>query len=314
MKFTSRHTDSNSPYTILIQTNCPKGDLNMHQIRTYEDQFLIYELVEESTQSWVKVAPERGGIIIGYGTNGQELLYLDKATFYDTNANIRGGNPILFPICGQLTNKQYEWTGKINTMANHGFARNLPWEVIRMSDQGEASITIKLVSNAATRESYPFDWEMEYTYRLLNGVLTIDQVYRNLSNEIMPFYAGFHPYFKADRKNIAYDTDATQYLDYNDHLMKSFSGSLDLEGMVESAAFLNASTREISFEPVQGVKVHLTYGNEFKYVVLWSIEGKDFVCVEPWMALNGEFQRKAELYKLAPGETLTTSFAFHCES
>ena len=78
----------------------------------------------------MKAAPERGGIIIGYGVEGTELLYLNNETFQDEEANVRGGIPILFPISGQLENGEYEWEGISYTMKNHGFARNMPWEVI----------------------------------------------------------------------------------------------------------------------------------------------------------------------------------------
>ncbi|ANE45496.1 aldose epimerase [Paenibacillus swuensis] len=273
----------------------------MYKVSTYEDVYQVYELSDELTGSWVKAAPERGGIIIGWGAGGEELLYLDRATYEDPVANIRGGNPILFPISGQLENKRYEWDGVTYPMANHGFARNMAWEVVATGTDDGAWMTIKLVSNEMTRESYPFDFEIVYTYRLRDGVLAIEQEYRNLSEAPMPFYAGFHPYFAADGKDLAYDTDARTYLDYNDGEVKSYTGSLDLTPMVESAAFLDAQRYEIGFEPSAGRSIRLEYSDDFKYVVLWSVAGREFVCVEPWMALTGEFHRRAELVYAPPG-------------
>ncbi len=54
----------------------------MYQIKQYLDgQYQVYELIDSQSKAWVKAAPERGGIIIGYGTEGTELLYLNNETF-----------------------------------------------------------------------------------------------------------------------------------------------------------------------------------------------------------------------------------------
>ncbi|MFD2615035.1 aldose epimerase family protein [Paenibacillus gansuensis] len=277
----------------------------MYQVVEGQDVYKTYELKDEAHQAWAKLAPERGGILYSWGVRGQELFYLDRATFEDPVANIRGGNPVLFPIAGQLTDKKYEWNGVEYPMANHGFARNLPWEVIATGTDDGAWVTIKLVSGAETRASYPFEFEVVYTYRLKDGVLGIEQDYKNLSAERMPFYAGFHPYFVASAKALDYDTDARTYLDYNDGEVKPYTGRIDLNGLVESTAFLDAERRDIGFEPVPGRSIRLEYSDVLKYVVLWHVAGKDFVCVEPWMALTGEFHRRDELVYAEPGESVT---------
>ena len=43
----------------------------------------------------------------------------------------------------------------------------------------------------------------------------------------------------------------------------------------------------------------MEYSEEFKYVYLWTEKGQDFICVEPWMAMTDELNRKEELYLLA---------------
>lgn len=286
-----------------------------YEVRSYSEAYTMYELSEQHTSSRLLVCPERGGIIIGCRLHGLELFYLDKSTFEDPDANIRGGNPILFPICGQLKDSAYEWNGRTYQMDNHGVARTSPWEVVGTSTEGGASITLCLRSNAATLESYPFPFELEFTYLLLNGELHIKQHYRNLSiQETMPFYAGFHPYFLIDSdKEIAYDSDATQYVDYNDHQVKPFNGVLDLQGKVESACLLDAQKSEISFPVIEGAQVTLSYDDIFKYVVLWSVEGRPFICVEPWMAKTGELNRQEELVTLDAGQQLSANLTISCK-
>ncbi|WP_336790555.1 aldose epimerase family protein [Paenibacillus sp. MMO-177] len=288
--------------------------MSQFQVNSYTDTFKIYELIEESTSSRIRVCPERGGIVIGCQLNGLEVFYLDKATFEHPTANIRGGNPILFPICGQLENKTYTWNGKSYEMANHGVARTSAWEVAGTNTDGEASITIVLRSNEETKQSYPFDFEVSFTYALLNGELHIRQQYRNLTEgEAMPFYAGFHPYFNADSKKLPYETDATTYLDYNDMVEKPYTGELDLDGMVESVTLLGAKKREIAFPVSGGARVRMTYDDIFKYVQVWSVQDKPFVCVEPWMAMTGELNRQEELVMLESGETLNANLTISCE-
>ncbi|WP_062051749.1 hypothetical protein [Bacillus sp. JCM 19034] len=251
-----------------------------------------------------ELIPERGGIVTRLQLEGHDILYLNKDTLDDLEANVRGGIPILFPISGQLEEKQYEWGTQTYTMNNHGFARNLPWEVVT---QDEDTVTLRLTSNDVTKAAYPFDFKLEFTYRLNNEGLIIEQNYTNLSEEQMPMYAGFHPYFRTAEKAIVVESDATIMLDYNDHDVKPFDGVVDLNGLKESIALLDTEQSYVVFElPEIEAKVRLSYGDEFPYVVFWTEEGKDFVCVEPWMAKNGEFHRKNELVCVKPGETLKT--------
>jgi galactose mutarotase-like enzyme len=280
----------------------------MYDVKQYKDEnFTIYELVDSSSNSWVKAAPERGGIIIGFGVDGKELLYLNKETFYNADANVRGGIPVLFPISGQLENGEYEWNGKTYKMKNHGVARNNPWEVIGTNTNGEASVTMRLKRTDETKQSFPFDFEVTYTYVLKNNTLTIHQEYKNLSDTEMPIYAGFHPYFNTAQKKITCQTDAKTYLDYNDMKVKDVDATIDLNGKIEALALLDAEKKEIEFElPELEKNVQMTYGKEFKYVVLWTEQENDFVCVEPWMAKTKELNNKEELLYISPGESMKT--------
>ncbi|WP_416147508.1 aldose epimerase [Salipaludibacillus sp. HK11] len=276
----------------------------------FDQQYKVYELSDRGTNSWVKVAPERGGIVYSYGVAGEELLYLNEETFYQTDKNVRGGIPILFPISGQLTDGTYEWEGKTYEMSNHGFARNAAWEVVGRDRKNGASLTLKLVSNEQTKKSYPFEFEVLFTYVLENGKFTIQQEYKNTGAWAMPMYPGFHPYFKTSGKDLAYETDATTYVDYNDGEKKEFTGRVDLTDLKESVVLIDPKQRHISFQPCATIKkIRLNYGESFKYVVLWTEKGKEFVCVEPWMAKTDELNRKEELLMIPAKDSLKTEFS-----
>jgi galactose mutarotase-like enzyme len=279
----------------------------MYEITISEGPFPIYEIKDITTNSWFRISPKRGGIVTSYGVNGEEQLYLDKPTFDDPKANIRGGIPILFPICGQLVNKTYEWDDQVYLMDNHGVARTNPWEVVGTEQQpGYASITIKQMSTAETLEAYPFAYELVFTFRLQEQRLHIEQEYRNNSNADMPMYAGFHPYFLVDHKDNTLESDASQIIYLTERKQVPYTGEVEMSKLPDSIAFSKAASKKISFQPKAGHEIHLTYGEEFQYVVIWSLDGKPFMCVEPWMALTNEFNRKQELVLVKPNIPLKT--------
>ncbi|MUG69733.1 MULTISPECIES: aldose epimerase [Paenibacillus] len=285
-----------------------------YSIRTYEDTYTVYELKEADGDAWFRIVPERGGIVTSYGTAGVERLYLDRATLLDPSANIRGGIPVLFPVSGYITDNRYEWKGTPYSMKNHGVARNHPWRVEKTGDDNGVYITLSLRANEETLASFPFDFELSFTYRLLNGTLTIEQQYSNHSAEPMPMYPGFHPYFLADRKAVRYDIDADRYYDFNDHREKPYEGEIDLDQLPESVVFLEAKEPRIGFTFEGRQVVEMTYSEAFRYVVLWSIQDKPFICVEPWMAMPDELNRKQELTYVPAGGVVQAVLAITSKS
>jgi galactose mutarotase-like enzyme len=279
----------------------------MYEITVTEGHFPIYEIKDAASNSWFCISPKRGGIVTSYGVNGEEQLYLEQATFDDPAANIRGGIPILFPICGQLVNKTYEWEGKTYWMDNHGVARTNPWAVVSTEQKSDfASITIKQESTPETLKSYPFAYELVFTFKLQDQKLHIEQQYINHSEQDMPIYAGFHPYFLVDNKANTIETDASEIYYITAQKGSAYTGEVEMGKLPDSIAFSKAATNQISFQPRVDRKITLTYGEEFKYVVIWSLDGKPFLCVEPWMALINELNTKQELVYINSNAPLIT--------
>jgi galactose mutarotase-like enzyme len=287
----------------------------MYQITKAEGQFPIYELKDLVTNSWIKISPERGGIVTGYGVNGEETLYLDRATFDDPKANIRGGIPILFPICGQLKDKTYEWEGQTFRMENHGVARNNAWEVLETTENADyASIKIRQQSTQRTLESFPFAYELVFTFKLSNQKLYIEQEYHNHSEREMPMYAGFHPYFLVDHKEDTIESDATRLFYITEQKEQPYPSDIEMAKLPGSIALNKAVTKQIRFQPKANRKILLTYGEEFEYVVIWSEDGKPFICVEPWMAMPNEMNVKQELVYVPQNKPLKTFMTISVES
>lgn len=70
----------------------------------------------------LRLVPERGGLLTGWRCGGREILYLDADRFADPALSVRGGMPVLFPICGNLHGDQLPLPGGSYPMRQHGFA------------------------------------------------------------------------------------------------------------------------------------------------------------------------------------------------
>jgi len=273
------------------------------------ESLATYTLVHKESNSRFSIIPKRGGLVTELVIQGEQLLYLDKESLYNLDVNVRGGIPILFPFSGQLPDGEYTWESNTYQMKNHGFARNKEWEIIDI-DVSKAFITLRLGSDESTRQSFPFDFELIFTFSLDQDGLTIVQQYRNHSNASMPFYSGFHPYFKHASNIVSITTDASQLLDYNDGYTKRYNGQVDLTESSEGMVLLDMKNRSLSF-PLRAnseKQIELHFGQEFRYIMLWSEQGKDFVCIEPWMAKTNEISRKEKLMFVEPNGNLQTYF------
>jgi len=281
------------------------------KLKKLQGDYLIYDIKNEKEGSWITIIPERGGIITSLGIDNKEILYLDEKSLKNEES-IRGGVPILFPICGRLTEAKYELKGNIYQMQIHGFARILNWEVIDLKLSEKMEMKLRTSSDGNTKKIYPFDFELIFTYILDGNKLTIKQEYINKSEEVMPIYTGFHPYFKVgDKEKLQYQLDCTKYLNDSDMSISDYNGRLDMSGEPGSKILLDMNSTKLSFfDPDLGREIKMEYGENFKYIVVWTLQGKDFLCVEPWMALPDAFNTKEGLEYIEPGKTLKESVSF----
>jgi len=102
-------------------------------------------------------------------------------------------SPVLFPIVGELKNKQYSYGGKEYHLDRHGFAREKEFTV---TDKRDTSITFSLLSDADTAQRYPFNFKFSVRYSLEKNSIRISFLVENAGNENMFFSVGGHPAFK----------------------------------------------------------------------------------------------------------------------
>ena len=281
----------------------------MFAIATEQRQYKTYCLSDQTNQAYLEVVPERGGIITSWRVQGQELLYLDAERFANPELTVRGGIPILFPICGNLPNNTYTHNGQTYTLKQHGFARDLPWQVADQVTQDGVSITLVLNSNTQTLAMYPFEFQVAFTYQLQGDTLVIQQRFTNQSDQPMPFSVGLHPYFvTSDKTQLQFDIPATELLDQRSQAVESFSNQFDFERDEIDVAFRELSRRSATAsDRSQGVQLTLAYESPYSTVVFWTVKGKEFYCLEPWTAGRNALNTGDRLTHLAPGSSLETT-------
>lgn len=285
----------------------------MFAIATEQRQYKTYVLTDLDASSRLEVVPERGGIITRWQVQGQELLYLDVERFTHPELTVRGGIPILFPICGNLPGDTYTHRGQTYTLKQHGFARNLPWEVTDQTTDTGAALTLTLTSQEQTRQVYPFEFQVTFTYQLQGHSLTLKQRYTNLSDEPMPFSTGFHPYFQiADKRQLQFEIPATQLKNHLDQTVQPFSGQFDFE-QDEIDVALRPLTQQSAqaIDQQRQMALTLDYDPTYSTLVFWTVKGKDFYCLEPWSAPRNALNTGEDLIQLAPHTSLETSVRLH---
>src|SRR5262249_8969443 len=156
-----------------------------------------------------------------------EFLY--RARDYSDGPGFKGKGPLLWPAVGaqypvgtipetSCGPGPYQVMGKTYIMPCHGFARNVPWkEIGRSADKSGARGTVGLRESEAALSAYPFSFQVNATYELSAGHLTIDYTVKaGASNATeMPFSIGNHiaftlPFVKGtDPAKMTFETAST---------------------------------------------------------------------------------------------------------
>jgi galactose mutarotase-like enzyme len=240
----------------------------------------------------------RGAIVTRWYAAGRERLYLEEATLEDATKNVRGGVPLLFPSPGKLKDGTYERDAKHGAMKQHGFARDLPWTV---TERTEATATLTLSANDATRAVFPWEFALTLSVTLGPGRVRLALHVANPGKEPLPFAFGVHPYFKVeDKAQATITTGATRAYDNVRGENIAFQGFHLGEGETDLHLLDHGSTTSTLSAP-SGERITLSASPELTRWVVWTLPGRDFVCVEPWTAPGNALNTGEGLLTLAPG-------------
>ena len=246
----------------------------------------------------VSFCPERGGIITSIKMKGREILYLDETTLQDRNVNVKGGIPILFPNAGPLESPEYP------DLKQHGFARNSSdWKTVISGD----GFRERLTSNENTKKMFPFDFSFSFGASFdKDSSFTMDQEIENLGeNKEMPLSMGLHPYFKVPqnkKREIKFNFEGGKFVEEQVEIWANGKAvSIDNPKIKDPNAIMEIIIPDL------GTLV-IDVSPEYKKIWVWSMPGKDFVCVEPVMRDKGGLVNDPE--KIKPQKTFRARVNF----
>ena len=249
------------------------------QIKLFNKKQGIY-IFQLDENNYIKFCPERGGVITNWVSENNEIIYLDEKRFLDRGKSIRGGIPILFPICGNLNISNSLFGKKYLQLPQHGFARDLPWQY--SLNKKEKSLCLVLQDSEITRKYYPFDFEVRIEVTLKINCLEFKIHIENKTNSEMPINFGLHPYFNiSDFKNL-------EFFDYplncQDQKRNILINTLeDLKNIHNGIDLLMYSSGKISFrDNIFKRQVTLNHPYPFDLGVIWSNPPRQMICLEPW--------------------------------
>lgn len=278
---------------------------------------------------------QNDNLIVESTNHGAELTRIYSKKF-DKDILWHGDNlfwgrrsPILFPIVGRLKDNQTVIENNTYSMGQHGFGRDMDFEVIESTSK---FISYKLISSEKTKKYYPYSFELIVKYILNDASVDVEWSVTNTDSKDIHFSIGAHPAF-----NINRDLFSEYYLEFK---CKDNVEKIELDGpfastrtsintldtlqlnaeLFKNDALIYTNVDEISIKSnKQHHSVRLTFTN-FPLVGIWTPYYKEsntvapFLCIEPWYGLaddintDGDYLNKHYLNKLCINENFKVSY------
>jgi len=268
------------------------------------------------------------------GAELNSLIKIDDQTEYiwqaDPNHWARHA-PFLFPIVGKLKNDEYLYDGNQYNLSQHGFVRDLDFDVISNST---SECTLELKSSMNTRISYPFKFSFRVSYALLENFLETSVEIENTDHHDMYFSFGGHPAFKCPIDNESKRSDYYLKFEKNETVKSQiiengirngvikdiFSGSdrIDItDDLFKEDALIFEGLDSSFVSLMKNEKKILTFDFKgFPYLGIWSTSSTSpFICIEPWFGIadhknhNFELSQKEGVLLLAPKAKFFTKYS-----
>ncbi|MAF46234.1 MAG: galactose mutarotase [Acidimicrobiaceae bacterium] len=264
-----------------------------------------WEYTHPESGDRLRIVPERGGIVTEWRCGEREVLYFDQERYADPGKSIRGGIPVLFPICGNLPGDLLEVNGVAHTLQQHGFARNLPWQLQLLEDQSGVRLT--LTDTAETLAAYPFPFLVEMKIRPVAQALEIQTTIQNRSESVMPFSFGLHPYFNIS--DLAQtDLDGLNERCLNHLEMAETDTASQLGRLPEGVDFLCRPAGPVTLiDRTTGQQLQLQHQQPMDLTVIWTEPPRAMVCVEPWTGPRQSLISGDRKLEIQPGASTALS-------
>ena len=244
-------------------------------------------------------------------------------------------SPVLFPIVGSVWEKRYRVDGKEFELGQHGFARDMDFQLVCKS---ETEVRYRLESSEETFAKYPFPFVLEIAYRLHDNKLDVIWDVMNPASGDLYFQIGAHPAFNypdyslesAERGYLEFDkTEGLQCIRIKEKgcvdAMTKYPLEFPADGLLPIASDTFDAIDTIMLEDSQIGMVAMYRADRTPWlkmtfdapvVGIWSPPGKvaPFICLEPWYGrcdragYEGDYKDKDWVSRLAPGESFHASY------
>lgn len=241
---------------------------------------------------------------------------------------------ILFPIVGKVFENAYQLDGKSYAMNQHGFARNMPFEVLEQSDN---SISLVLEQNDESLQLYPYRFRFIASYLVKAREVSIQYQVENIDQQMIYFSVGAHPAFRvpllAGEKRADYSLvfekreTAVRYLIEEGYRTGQTESVLLAEKEIpihdnlfekDALIFKDLVSNQVSLCHRSGKKIWTFSFKGFPYLGIWSKNAASpFVCIEPWFGVADQmggyanFKQKEGILYLKKGEKFACEHKFH---
>ena len=257
---------------------------------------------------------------------GAEYMWCADAKYWGRTS------PVLFPLVGNVSGKQYRTKGKTFDMGQHGFARDMEFT---LESQTDNEIWFVLRSNEETLAKYPYEFVLKLGYRLDGAKVEVLWHVENPSEEELPFAIGGHPAFYCPVTSGVRQSDCYIQFDIagslkcstiDGYLVGDRVDTYELEdGMlrIDEHLFDNdaliiekQNIKKVSLcDPKK--QAFLTIEMDAPLFGIWrpADPGAPFVCIEPWYGRSdrigyaGELRDREYENVLAAGENWDAGYA-----
>lgn len=275
----------------------------------------------------IQISSEELSAVIN--TFGAELISLQsdiqREYIWEGNPEYWGKHsPVLFPIVGTLKNNKYYFEDKEYSLNRHGFARDMDFELVEKSD---SKALFSLVSNSKTLENYPFKFELEILYELINKSLIIKYKVSNKSDSSMLFSIGAHPAFSLPNLfenyslQFEFSEDLISYELQNDLLSNKTKKIPQTENRValnydlfekDALIFKKLKSKMVTILENEEPFLRVNY-NDFSSLGIWTKKNAPFICIEPWIGYSDLIDGSGVLSEKEGIQILEKEGFFECQ-
>ncbi len=226
--------------------------------------------------------------------DGREIMWNADPAYWNRTS------PVLFPFVGAVKDKIYRHNGKTYNIGQHGFARDMEFELLSKED---LVIWFSLSENEESLSKYPFRFNLKIGYRLEGPSIMVMWSVENTGEDEMFFSIGAHPGFAVDalagNSFILYDKSGKPVNNItnrlfgqggcvtdNETVIKTADGKLPItESLFDGDALVieNGQVGRVDLIGTDGSMI-VSLSFDAPLVGLWSPPYKNapFVCIEPW--------------------------------